>query len=40
MSTKEDKINEKNTTKFSTNNTNTTTNFNERTNLDNHKNLN
>src|ERR671912_54056 len=34
MSTKEDKINEKNTTKFSTNNTNTTTNFNERTNID------
>ena len=33
MSTKEDKINEKNTTKFSTNNTNTTTNFNERTNI-------
>src|SRR5919107_633094 len=34
MSTKEDKINEKNTTKFSTNNTNTSTNFNERTNID------
>src|ERR671921_77346 len=34
MSTREDKINEKNTTKFSTNNTNTTTNFNERTNID------
>jgi hypothetical protein len=31
MSTKEEKINEKNTTKFSTDNTNTTTNFNERT---------
>ena len=31
MSTKEEKINEKNTTKFSTDNNNTTTNFNERT---------
>jgi len=33
MSTKDDKINEKNTnrTKFNTDNTNTTTNFNERT---------
>ena len=36
MSTKEDKINETNInrTKFSTDNTNTTTNFNERTNRD------
>src|SRR5829696_7432030 len=33
MSTKEEKINEKNTTKFNTDNT-TTTNFNERTNID------
>src|SRR5688500_8107697 len=34
MSTKEDKINDKNTTKFSTNTNNTSTNFNERTNID------
>ena len=36
MSTKEDKINETNTnrTKFNTDNTNTSTNFNERTNID------
>ena len=36
MSTKEDKINETNTnrTKFNTNSTNTSTNFNERTNID------
>jgi hypothetical protein len=34
MSTKEDKISDKNTTKFNTNNTNPRTNFNERTNID------
>ena len=41
MSTKEEKINEKNTTKFNTDNTNTTTTFNERTtNIDYNNNLN
>ena len=34
MSVKEEKINDKNTTKYSTDNTNTTTNFNERINRD------
>ena len=34
MSVKEDKINDKNITKYSTDNTNTTTNFNERINRD------